>query len=228
MEGAAACGLTAYVFYRSVTAFFLLLPAGLCLPVIGRRRLRIKRQEALRHQFREAILILSSALSAGYSVENAFSASVGDLSQLYGEAGMITREFSYIAHQLKMNRTVESLLLSFAERSGLEEIRSFAEIFAVSKRSRGELVSVVSHVVHVIGDRIQVREEILTMTAEKQFEQRIMNLVPYFIVLYVDFSSPGFFRQMYGTLAGRIVMTLCLAVYAGACALSSRILRIQV
>lgn len=51
----------------------------------------------------------------------------------------------------------------------------------------------VHHVVHVISDRIQVREEILTMTAEKQFEQRIMNLMPYLIVLYVDLSSPGLF-----------------------------------
>ena len=48
-------------------------------------------------------------------------------------------------------------------------MENFSVIFTVSKRSRGELASVVHHVVHVISDRIQVREEILTMTAEKQF-----------------------------------------------------------
>ena len=78
---------------------------------------------------------------------------------------MITREFSYLASQLKMNRTVEALLSSFAKRSGLDEVENFSVIFTVSKRSRGELASVVHHVVHVISDRIQVREEILTMTA---------------------------------------------------------------
>ena len=36
---------------------------------------------------------------------------------------MITKEFSYIAHQLRMNRTVETLLAEFADRSGLEEIK---------------------------------------------------------------------------------------------------------
>lgn len=226
-EGTAACGLTAFVFYRSFAAFLLFLPAAFAWPFLQRRKFKEKRQEQLRLQFKEAILILASSLAAGYSVENAFSAGAGELEELYGADGIITREFSYIAKQLRMNRTVESLMTEFAGRSGLEEVESFAEIFAVSKRSRGELVSVVGHVAHVIGDRIQVREEILTMTAEKQFEQKIMNLMPYLIVVYVDLSSPGFFSQMYGTVIGRLVMTACLAVYLASCVISGRILQIE-
>lgn len=219
--------MTAFVFYRSVTIFFLLLPAAAVYPFIRRKHFCKKRQEELRLQFKEAILILSSSLTAGYSVENAFAVSVRELELLYGAEAMITQEFSYLVNQLRMNRTIEALLTEFSERSGIEEIETFSEIFAVSKRSRGELVSVVSHVAHIIGDRIQVREEILTMTAEKQFEQKIMNLVPYLIVLYVDFSSPGFFSQMYDTMAGRMVMTGCLAVYLTSCVLSAKILRID-
>ena len=226
-QGAAACGITAYVFYRSVSAFFLLLPFGLVWPLVRRKKLCAERREELRRQFREAIQILASGLAAGYSVENAFSASVKDLEEMYGKNGMITREFSYIAHQLTMNRTVETLLLSFAKRSGLEEVKNFSVIFAVSKRSRGELVSVVNHVVHVISDRIQVREEIATMTAEKRFEQKIMNLMPFFIVFYVDVTSPGFFEPMYRTVAGRVVMTACLGMYLAACVISQRILQIE-
>lgn len=228
MAGALFCGVTAYVFYRSIAAFILFLPAGCVYPVRKGRELAKQRQEELRLQFREAILALAASLKAGYSVENAFVSAVSELQELYGEGGMITKEFSYIAHQLRMNRTVESLLMEFARRSGLEEAENFAEIFAVSKRSRGELVSVVSHVVHVLGDRIQVREEIRLMTAEKQLEQKVMSLMPYLIVLYVDFSSPGFFSQMYETMAGRTVMTGCLAVYLAACILAGRILKIEV
>lgn len=227
LEALTACGLTAYVFYRSIGAFLLFLPVGAVWPLIRREEFRKRRQETLRIQFKEAIRVLASSLSAGYAVENAFVAGVGELKELYGENGLITREFSYIAHQLSMNRTVESLLSGFAERSGVEEVLQFAEIFAVSKRSRGELVSVVSHVVHIISDKIQVREEILTMTAEKKFEQKIMNLMPYLIVLYVDLTSPGFFAPMYETLAGRLVMTVCLLLYLAACLLSARILQIE-
>ena len=210
LEGTAVCAVTAYVFYRSFLAFVLMLPAGMLRPFFKRRELCRRRKEELRLQFKEAIQI------------------VRDLEEQYGKEGMITREFSYLASQLKMNRTVEALLSSFAKRSGLDEVENFSVIFTVSKRSRGELASVVHHVVHVISDRIQVREEILTMTAEKQFEQRIMNLMPYLIVLYVDLSSPGFFSQMYETAVGRVVMTGCLVVYLLAWRVSGKILQIEV
>ena len=151
LEGAGFCALTAYVFYRSIPVFLAGLPLCCIYPLMKQKDLRQERKEQLRTQFKEAVLMLASALSAGYSVENAFAASARDLEELYGEEGMITKEFTFISRQLQMNRTVEALLLEFAERSGVEEVRDFAEIFALSKRSRGELVSVVSHVVHVIG-----------------------------------------------------------------------------
>lgn len=228
LEAIACCGAAAYLFYRSLLVFIVFLPFGILYPFYKKRELKEMRKEELRRQFKEGILILASSLSAGYSIENAFTAAIGDLKELYGDQGLITEEFSYISHQLKINRTVEGLLSEFAARSDLDEIQNFAEIFAVSKRSRGELVSVVSHVVRVIGDKIQVKEEILTLTAEKKLEQKIMNRMPFLIVLYIDLSSPGFFNQMYDTVVGRIVMTVCLLIYLCACYLSGAIMKIEV
>lgn len=124
-EGAMFCAATAYVFYRSFTAFLLFLPVGFLYPLAKKKELALQRQEELRRQFKEAVLILSSSLGAGYSVENAFAGSLRELEELYGREGMITKEFSYIAHQLRMNRTVETLLAEFADRSGLEETKIF-------------------------------------------------------------------------------------------------------
>jgi len=80
----------------------------------------------------------------------------------------------------------------------------------------------------VIGDKVQVKEEILTLTASKRFEQNIMNLIPLIIVLYIDRTSPGFFTLMYTTIIGRIVMTGCLLFYLIALKLSWKILNIEV
>lgn len=226
--GIAACEAAAYIFYRNMAACVLFLPVGMLYPIYRKRGLTKLRKEELRVQFKEAVLILASSLSAGYAIENAFAASIRELEEMYGKEGMITREFSYIAGQLLNNRPVELLLADFGRRSGIEEIQNFAEIFAVSKRSRGELASVVSHVVRVISDKIQVRSDIITLTAEKKLEQKIMNGMPFLIVLYIDFSSPGFFSQMYETIMGKIVMTACLSVYLLACLLSNLILDIEV
>ena len=55
-----------------------------------------------------------------------------------------------------------------------------------------------------------------------------MDGIPLFILVYVRFASPELLRVMYETLAGRLVMTLCLIVYLFAVFLAERILRIRV
>ena len=76
--------------------------------------------------------------------------------------------------------------------------------------------------------KMQVKEEIITLTTSRQFEQKIMNMIPFFIIVYVEGSSPGFFDQMYCPGMGRVLMTMCLILYLTAFWLSERILDIEV
>lgn len=227
-KGLGICGLLAFAFYRSLTVFLFMMPAGLACPLYEKRRLRDQRLLKLASEFKESMVVMAGALSAGYSVENALVASCGELVLLYGEESLIAGEYSYLIHQMRTNRSVERLLQEFGERSGLEDIQSFAEIFAVAKRSGGDLSGIMRHTAEVIRDKMQVKEEIRTMTASRRFEQRIMNFIPFFIVFYVELSSPGFFDQMYGTRMGRVLMSGCLFVYLVSFVLSRKILRIEV
>ena len=81
---------------------------------------------------------------------------------------MIVREFARMAGELKMNRPVEEVFQSFADRSGLEEAERFSQIFQIAKRSGGRLVSIICRTVSIMEDRGQVKEEIRTMTASVQ------------------------------------------------------------
>lgn len=227
-KGILACGVLAYTFYRSWTVFLVMAPAAFLFPVYEKRRLRDKRKLVLAVQFKEAMVVLAGNLSSGFAVENALAVSREELTMLYGADGLISREFSYMVQQIRVSRTVEQVLEDFARRSGLEDVKSFAEVFGVAKRSGGDLSGIMRHTAEVLRDKMQVREEIRTMTASRQLEQKIMSLIPIFIVFYVEGSSPGFFGQMYGTMLGRILMTGCMAVYLASILLSRKILDIQI
>lgn len=220
--------MLSYTFYRSLPVFCLMLPWSVAGIFLEQRNRLEKRRQKLSEEFKESMIILASSLAAGYSMENALRASVEELETLYGKEGLVAREFAYMVQQLQMNRPVEWLLADFAQRSGLEDIQSFADVFAVAKRSSGDLGSIMRHTAEVIRDKMQVREEIITLTASRQFEQKIMNMIPFFIVFYVESASPGFFGQMYGTGLGRILMSGCLVVYVTACVMAKRILAIKV
>lgn len=226
--GVGVCGLAAYTFYRNITVFLIFLPFGACYPLYKREDLKKERSRRLELQFKEGIQVLSSFLSAGYSLENSLALSVGELEALYGKKGMIAEEFSILSAGVRMNRPAEELLMAFGERSGLEDVDYFAQVLSNAKRSGGELVDIIRQTAGIMRDKAQVKEEIHTMTASKVFEQKIMNSIPFLIVLYIDITSPGFFHVMYGTWMGRAVMTVCLGVYGFALVLSKKILEIEI
>ena len=53
-------------------------------------------------------------------------------------------------------------------------------------------------------------------------------LIPFLLYGYMQISSDGFFDILYHNAAGIAVMTLCLALYLGSCALSEKIMDIRV
>lgn len=228
LKGVGICGLLSYVYYRSMPVFFCSIPGALLLIPIERKRLKEKRKQMLASQFKESLVALSSALSAGYAMENALEITRQEMILLYGEGGLITHEFLHMVQQIKMNRPVEQVLNDFGKRSGLEDIENFSQVFMVAKRSGGDLSQIMKNTAETIRDKLQVKEEIRTMTASRRFEQKIMNLIPFFIVFYVEGSSPGFFVQMYETIMGRVLMSGCLITYMISYFMSWKILDIKV
>lgn len=228
LEGLLLIAVISYLFYHSIIAFFILSPY---LIFFLKEKQKMKREERLVQlnlEFKEGLISLSSALNAGYSIENAFRESLKDLRLIYGEDKIITKEFQYIVNQIDMNITVEYLLKSLADRSGLEDIKSFSEVFSTAKRSGGDLIMIIRTSVESISQKIDVKREIRTLMTEKEFEQKIMNFIPFVIILYVNFSSPGFLAVLYGNLLGIGVMSFCLGIYLLAFYLSKKIIHVEV
>lgn len=202
-----------YFFYRSI---FAVVPMSLLGAVYftKRRRQKIRKdQDNLALQFKECILSAAASLRAGYAVENAFLESLPDMRMLYGINGFICKELEIIRSGLVLNMTLEELLRDFGQRSHVEEIVEFAEVFAIAKRSGGNISEVIRHSAEMIGDRIEAKEEIKTALASKQLEQKVMNAMPFGILLYIEMTNKGFFNVLYHNLTGVAVMTSCLLLY---------------
>ena len=226
-HGVAALGLIVYVFYRSLPVIIALLPLGIAYPLFIKEDLKRKRMETLRLQFKDAILAVAEGLHAGYSVENAFAASLREMEQLYGKDSMIAGELRLILHKTAYNQTFEEAFRDFAARSGLEDVQSFADVFTAAQKSGGELMKIIARTAEIIGEKIRIQEDILTATASRRMEQKIMSGIPILIVFYIEFTSPGFFDVLYESVPGRLLMTVCLFVYFISCITAKRILEIE-
>lgn len=193
-----------------------------------RKDLKKKRIEVLRKQFKDAILSIASCLNAGYSVENAFLEALKETDRIYGSASMISEELRWMIFKTKVNQTLEDALMDFAERSDLEDVRSFAEVFLAAKASGGDLMKIIAKTAEIIDEKNRIHEDILTATASRRMEQKIMSAVPLCMVCYLEMTSPGFFDGLYTTFAGRGIMSGCLMLYLGSGLLAKRILDVPV
>ena len=144
MRGITGVGLLSFVFYRSIFVFIALSPLGIFYPFIMKDSYRKKRQEELLVQFKDAILSLSACLTAGYSIENAYSEVLREVTGIYGTDAMITKEIRLLIHKAHLNHTPEEAMMDFAERSGLEDIKSFADVFMKARTSGGELMKIIA------------------------------------------------------------------------------------
>ncbi len=215
-------------FYRSMAAVVFMLPAGLCFAGrLGKRKEKEKRQR-LRNEFREAILSVAANLRTGYAVENAFRETAEEMKMLYGEEAAIYRELYKIVQGLVNRVSIETLMGQFAKRAKLEEIKEFADVFAMAKRSGGNLPEIIYETAGIIGEKIEVEAQIQVLTAAKRLEKNVMSVIPFGIIFYVSATSAGYFDVLYTTAAGRAVMTTCLIIYGTAYLLGEKMTDIQV
>lgn len=224
LKGVAIC----YLFYDSYKAAALMIPFA----IIDYHKLRERKLENQKYkltlQFKTMIESLVTSLNAGYSLEHAFEDARKDLSLMYDKHDYIFEELNIILSGLKMNISLDNLLKDFGERSGIDDIKNFANVVMVAKKSGGNLIRIIQKTVNSIADKIAVEEEIETLIAAKKLEKRIMMIMPYGIIFYLRVSNGEFLEVLYHNLLGVMLMTLFLIMIYAADLWASKIMEIRV
>ncbi len=186
-----------HLFYESYIAAFILGGLGAFFPPMQRKSLLEKRKEKLNLQFKEAIASLSSSLAAGRSIENSFREVVNDLKLLYPDPNTyIIKEFEIINRRVENGETIERAIQDFANRSDCEDILNFADVFITCKRTGGNLVEVIRRTADVIGEKVDIQQEVQVMMAQKRFESRILSVMPVVMVAFLKYTA-GDYLDLY-------------------------------
>ncbi len=228
LQGTAISAGFGWLFYDSVLAAVLLLPLALFWFVYQKKRQRQRDRRIVGIQFKDLMSSVLTCLRAGYSPENAFVEARYDMQLLYGKRSLICFHLDRLTKGLRNNVPLEKLILKMAKDTENDDIRDFAEVFAVAKKSGGSMTQMLSRTIDVISRKVEVEKEIDVLISAKRMEARIMNLVPFFIIFYISITSSGFFDPLYHNFFGIIFMTLCAGVYTAAYLMSERIVNIDV
>ena len=200
------------IFYDSYKACLLLIPFA----IVDYQRMKKRRLEEQKRrltiQFKSLMESLVTSLNAGYSLERAFLDAYRDLQLIYEKDELIFPELGIIRSGLSVNLPIEKLLSDFGNRSGIEDIRNFANVIMAAKKSGGNLIHIIQKTVNSITDKMEVEEEIETLITAKKLEERIMMVMPYGIIFYLRVTNGEFLEILYHNALGAILMTVFLMV----------------
>lgn len=218
------CSWILYKSFWGILLFIIIFP--LCRNSYREKQKELRKQKLLL-EFKEAMQSVSASLLSGYSIENAWQEAELEMRELYGIEGYMTKEMKLMNGKVRMNQSVEELLYQFALRSSCEEILEFAEVFRFAKRSGGNFGKIIQNTIFHIGEKIEIEREIQIMIAGKKMEQKIMNIVPIALLVYLNLTSEEFLAPLYGNMLGICIMTAAFLAYLGAFLLAQKITQIK-
>lgn len=210
--GLIAAGLVLYLFYENL--YVSLLIGAICgvafIPIRTKQVIK-KRRQRLSMQFRELLDALSTSIGAGKNVQDAFQGSVEDLANQFTANADIVKELEIICSGMYNNIAIEELLMNFAQRSGVEDIENFANVFATCYRKGGNINEVIKNTAEIIRDKIEIKMELQTMVAGQKNEMNIMLVMPVLFIVVMKSMGGGLIDLSSST--GVLSVTAALAIF---------------
>lgn len=187
------------------------IAAKVFLPAI-RKMLKNKRDKALRLQFRDMLESITSSLSSGNTVTDAFINAKGDLQNQYSESDYIIVELSEILSGLQNGQTLEDMLKAFGDRADNEDIQNFGNVINNCYRMGGDFKTAVRKTRDIISDKMAIEDEIATKISSNKLQHNAMCIMPVVLVAMLKISSDTFANNL-ASFLGVVVTTIAIGIF---------------
>lgn len=205
-------GMVGYLFYHS---FYAVLLLWMFFPLFLRKErenLMSRRREQLKEELKELMQSMATLLRAGYALENVLPMVQSDLQRAFPKGSILAVECELMEQRRLINQPIDMLFQELAGRHKLAELKDFTQMLVIARQRGGNLVEIVTETCLQLQENMQAAREIAVMVAAKVLEQRIMLMIPFGMIAYLNVSNPGYLDCLYGSVFGVLVMTVCLII----------------
>lgn len=202
------------------------LVAGRIFVPTRTKQIRDKNARTLNSQFRDFLEAFNTSIGAGKNVVDSFHAVYDDMRIQFEEDAFIVKELEVILSGMANNFDVEDLMEDLGNRSGNDDIVSFANVFRISYRKGGNLKDTINTTHSILSDKMEIKEEIETMVSASKMEQTVMMFMPIALIGIMKAMSPDFARN-FATPAGIASTTIAVGLFVVSYFVGRKILNIK-
>ena len=161
------------------------LAVGWMTPVLFLKSKGKKRINQLNEQLGDAIMLLSNSLKAGYSFFQAIDSVTKEMD------GPIAEELILLQKEINFGLSTEKALENLVTRVASDDLDILVTAVLIQRQIGGNLSEVLDNISSTIRDRIKIKGEVKTITAQGRMSGMVLSLLPVVLCVLVYFISPA-------------------------------------
>lgn len=174
-----------------------------------------------RSQLPELFATLSSSISAGLSMQQAFERAVESLEE------PLKSEVHALNSAVALGTPLVTALDELASKSDVAELRAAVLGVGIQHTTGGTMAGVLEQASLQLRQSEQLRRTLRTATAQGRMTLLMVTVVPIGLAAFMIFASDGYVDSFMGTAAGRNLLALAITLEALGTYTVSRILRVE-
>jgi tight adherence protein B len=164
---------------------------GVSLPFLWLKVCFMRRMSAMNNQMLDTLILLSNAIKAGYSLLQAMDMISKESPPPMGE------EFKRIIREVAFGVPVEEALNAFKERIPSEDLDLMVTVVLIQRQIGGNLSEILDKIAHTIRERIRIRGQISTLTAQGKISGSIIAGMPIGLIGVLNYINPGYISLLW-------------------------------
>jgi tight adherence protein B len=194
-----------YVLFYSQGELGLLFALGMAAPALMIPRflltfLETRRVTKFENQLAQAVDVMVGALQAGSSLPQAFELVSREMPNPIGE------EFGRCMQEMAFGMGIDQGLQSMVERVPSLDLDMMVSAIKIQYKVGGNLSHILKTIAHTIRERVRIRGELKTLTAQARLSSYIITGMPVVVVLALMVISPSYIMKLFDPGITRIML----------------------
>ena len=163
-----------------------------------------RRMKQFTNQLGDAIAMMSNAIKSGFTFQQAMDIVAKEIK------GPISEEFVRALNEIQLGVTLEEALEGICRRVKDDDFEMVAMSVVIQRQVGGNLSQILDTVGETIRDRIKLKGEIKSLTAEGVISGWTIALLPVIVGAFCNAANPDYFKGMLDTDLGKYLGIACL------------------
>ena len=183
---------------RNPLALLIGIVIGFFIPRFWLARRRNGRLGAFNKQLPDTITLIANALRAGSSFLQAIELVVRETRP------PISIEFARVIREVNLGLPFDQALENMVRRVRSDDLELMATAIAIQHQVGGNLAEILDSIAYTIRERIRIKGEIRTLTAQQRLSGYVVAGLPIGLAAFLFVAAPGFMDPMFDARASLI------------------------